>query len=84
MRHQIEVILAIAILAGLGFATWMLVNGPLGDHFHSGFQSLYGALTIMLIFISIVTGAVIGAWGATQESPRPHHHHFRFRGLFHH
>lgn len=83
MRHQIEVILAIAILAGLGFATWTLVTGPLADHFHSRFQAFYGALTMMLIFLSIVTGTVVGAWDASQQAPRPHHH-FSFHKLLHH
>ena len=83
MRHQIEVILGIAIMAGLGFATWMLVSGPLADHFHSNFQTFYGALTMMLVFIAIVTGIVVGAWDVTQEAPRAHHY-FSFRELFHH
>jgi hypothetical protein len=83
MRHQIEVILGIAILAGLGFATWTLVTGPLADHFHSHLQAFYGALTMMLIVLAIVTGTIIGAWDAKQETPRSHHH-FHFRELFHH
>ena len=83
VRHQIEIVMAIATLAGLGFATSVLVSGPLADHFHSLFEALYGGAVMMLIFISIVTGTVIGAWDATQEAPRPQHR-FHLRHLLHH
>ena len=83
MRHRIEILLAGAIVAALALATWLLVSGPLADHFHSRYEAFYGAAIMMLIFTSIVTGTVVGAWDASQEAPR-HHHHFSLRALFHH
>jgi hypothetical protein len=83
MRHRIEVLLAIAMIAGLAMAAWLLVSGPLAQHFHSRYEVFYAVMTMILVSISIVTGAVVGAWDAAQEAPR-RHHHVHVRALFHH
>lgn len=84
MRHRIAILLAASILVGLFCAAWFLVSGPLASQFHSAFETFYAVMTIMLVCISIVTGAIVGAWDASQEAaPRKHLHH-RLRPLLHH
>ena len=83
MRHRVEILIAAAMIAGLAWATWLLVSGPLANHFHSGYQIFYAVITMMLVFISIVIGTVVGVWDIAQEAPHPHHH-ISFRALFHH
>jgi hypothetical protein len=83
MKHRFEILLAAAIILGIACAAWVLVTGPIASLVDSPYESFYAMMTILLVCISIVTGAVIGAWDATREVPRAHHH-IRFRTLFHH
>ena len=84
MKHRIEILAAASILVGLWLATWLLVTGPLADHFQSPAESYLGMLVIMIACVSVVAGTVIGAWDANEEStPRKHLHH-RLRPLLHH
>lgn len=87
MTHRVAFLSAsaIACIAALGWASWLLLTGPLAHLMHSRFETLYGVFVILLVAGAIVTGALVGAWDVRGEQPHPRpHHHFHFRTLFHH
>jgi len=83
MRHRIAILLGAAIFIGLFLVSWLVVSGPLTHMFHSRVESSAAMLTIMLVCVAIIAGVIVGAWDASQEVPRTHHH-ISFHALFHH
>ena len=85
MKRRVAALFALGIpfLAMLSWSIWLLVTGPLGHLLHSRAETYYGAFTILLICIAVVTGLLVGAWDSAKAAPRTHRH-IPFRALFHH
>lgn len=85
MKYRIELLstAGAACFVVLGWAIWLLVTEPLAHLFHSQAETIFAAIILLQICLSIVAGVVISAWDTSEDEPRPHHH-FHFRELFHH